>query len=292
LRVQAGGRDKRCLDMRTVARRKWMRAKLAVRRIAISSERRHIAVRKRLASRYLRGEGIEIGALHLPLSLPRAAHARYVDRMGIEGLRTHYPELDVYELVAPDIVDDGESLSSLADGSVDFVIANHLIEHCQDPIGTLQAYARVLREDGVLYLAAPDRRRTIFDRRREETSLEHLLRDHREGPAWSRAIHYEEWTRLAIGVPSDEVAEHAAGLEAQDYSIHFHTFTLTSFLGLMLHCREAYELPFEVLATETNDHEFIVIARRVANTGAGTTRRATSTKSPQARALTSRRVTA
>jgi SAM-dependent methyltransferase len=278
--------------MHAVARRKWMRAKLAVRRIVIPSERRHVAVRRRLANRYLRGEGIEIGALHLPLPLPRGAHARYVDRMGIEGLRTHYPELNAYDLVSPDIVEDGESLASLADGSVDFVVANHLIEHCQDPIGTLRVYARVLREDGVLYLAAPDRRRTVFDRRREETSLEHLLRDHSEGPEWSRATHYEEWTRLAIGVPSDEVAEHAAALEAQDYSIHFHTFTLTSFLALLLHCREAYGLPFEVLASETNDHEFIVIARRAASAGAGTTRRTTSTKSPQALALTSRKVTA
>jgi SAM-dependent methyltransferase len=278
--------------MRAVARRKWMRAKLAIRRVVISSERKHVAVRRRLAGRYLHGDGLEIGALHLPLPLPRAARVRYVDRMGIEGLRAHYPELDAYDLVTPDIVEDGESLASLPDGSADFVVANHLIEHCQDPIGTLKAYARVLREDGVLYLAAPDRRRTVFDRRREETSLAHLLRDHREGPEWSRTTHYEEWTRLAIAVPAEEIDDHAAALAEQDYSIHFHTFTLTSFLGLMLHCREAYGLPFEVLATETNDHEFIVIARRTATARAGTTRRATSMTSDQARELTSRRATA
>ncbi len=72
----------------------------------------------------------------------------------------------------------------------------------------------MLREGGILYLAAPDRRRTNFDRNRAETPLEHLLRDHEEGPGWSRAQHYEEWSRLAIEVPADEVAEHAAQLEA------------------------------------------------------------------------------
>lgn len=250
--------------MHVVLRRKLMRAKIAARRVVLAEKREHVAVRRGLAKRYLRGEGLEIGALHLPLSLPRGARARYVDRMGVEDLRAHYPELEEYELVRPDVVDDGETLATVDAGSADFVVANHLIEHCQDPIGTLLAYARVLREGGALYLAAPDRRRTRFDREREETTLEHLVRDHEQGPGWSRATHYEEWSRLAIGVPAGEVAEHAAALEAQDYSIHFHTFTATSFLALLLHCRRAYGLPLEVVATETNHHEFIAIARRTA----------------------------
>lgn len=253
----------RYLDMRTVVRRKVRRAKDAARKVVYASERRHVAVRRHLAGRYLHGDGLEVGALHLPLGLPRGARARYVDRMGVEDLRAHYPELDEYDLVTPDFIDDGEALASVPTGSMDFVVVNHLIEHCQDPIGALMAQARVLREDGILYLAAPDRRRTDFDRNRAETSIEHLLRDHEEGPEGSRPQHYEEWSRLAIEVPADEVAEHAARLEAEDYSIHFHTFTLSSFLALLLRCREVYGLPLEVVATETNNHEFIVIARRV-----------------------------
>lgn len=248
--------------MRTALRRKVRSAKDATRRVVFASERRHVAVRRHLAGRYLQGDGLEVGALHLPLALPRGARARYVDRMSVEDLRAHYPELDEYELVIPDFIDDGEALTSVPSDSMDFVIVNHLIEHCQDPIGALLSQARVLREGGVLYLAAPDRRRTDFDREREETSLEHLLRDHDQGPEGSRFKHYEEWSRYAIKVPGDEVAAHAAKLEEQDYSIHFHTFTLNSFLAMMLRARELYGLPFEVVATETNNHEFIVIARK------------------------------
>jgi SAM-dependent methyltransferase len=243
-------------------RRKVRRAKDATRRVIFASERRHVAIRRHLAGRYLQGDGLEVGALHLPLTLPRGARARYVDRMSVADLRAHYPELDEYELVTPDFIDDGEALASVPNGSMDFVIVNHLIEHCQDPIGALLSHARVLREGGILYLAAPDRRRTDFDRDREETSLEHLLHDHEQGPEGSRSKHYEEWSRFAIKVPGDEVSGHAAALEAQDYSIHFHTFTLTSFLALMLRSREVYGLPLEVVATETNNHEFIVIARK------------------------------
>lgn len=247
--------------MGSVLQRKARRVKDAARRKLFASERRHASVRRRLARRYLSGDGLEIGALHLPLPLPRGARARYVDRMSVAELRAHYPELDEYDLVEPDFVDDGEVLASVPSDSMDFVVVNHLIEHCQDPIGALLAHARVLRGGGVLYLAAPDRRRTSFDRDREETTLEHLVRDHELGPEASRSRHYEEWTRLAVRVPTDEVAEHAAALQEQDYSIHFHTFTLTSFLALILRCREEYELPLEIVAGETNGHEFIVIAR-------------------------------
>jgi SAM-dependent methyltransferase len=269
--------------MHVAVQRKLMRAKMATRRIVLPTERRHAGVRRRLASRYLHGEGIEVGALHLPLPLPRGAHAHYVDRMNVADLRAHYPELDEYELVEPAIIDDGEALASVPSGSVDFVIVNHLIEHCQDPIGTLLTHARVLREGGVLYLAAPDRRRTDFDRDREETTIEHLVRDHEDGPEWSRDGHYEEWARCAIKVAPEKVAAHAARLEAEDYSIHFHTFTAMSFLALLLHCREAYGLPFEVAATETNNHEFIVIARRTADVAASESQtRAPRTAAPVA----------
>ena len=251
--------------MSTAVRRKLTRAKRAVRSVLFAPDREHATARRRLAARSLRGDGLEIGALHMPLRLPRGARARYVDRMNVDDLRAHYPELEQYDLVTPDIIDDGETLASIRSGSTDFVVANHLIEHCQDPIGALLAFARVLREGGMLYLAAPDRRKNAFDCDREETSLEHLVRDHEDGPQWSRAAHYEEWARHAINVPPEEVSARAMALDQRDYSIHFHTFTPTSFLALLVFCRQTYDMPFEVVVLETNGHEFILVARRTAD---------------------------
>ena len=151
--------------------------------------------RRRLAERHLRGEGIEIGALHMPQPVPAGATVRYVDRSDLDGLRAHYPELAGEALVAPDIVDDGERLETVADASQDFVIANHFIEHCEDPLATLAAHARVLRPGGVLFMAVPDARAGI-DVARPRTPFAHVLADHREGPDRSRAAHYREWAEL------------------------------------------------------------------------------------------------
>src|SRR5690349_3408731 len=129
--------------------------------------------RETVAEAYLRGEGIEIGALHMPLRVPEAARVKYVDRMDVEGLRTHYPELGDQEIVNVDIIADGERLESVSDATQDFVIANHFIEHCQDPIGALLNMFRVLKPGGVLYLAIPDKR-CSFDVDRPVTTLDHL----------------------------------------------------------------------------------------------------------------------
>src|SRR5512137_1946907 len=127
-----------------------------------------------LASLYLRGEGIEIGALHNPLKVAPGAKVRYVDRMSVSDLRNQYPELSGKKLVPVDMVADGELLESIGDDSQDFVIANHFVEHCQNPLLAIENMMRVLRPEGILYLALPDKRYT-FDRGRPVTPLAHLI---------------------------------------------------------------------------------------------------------------------
>ncbi len=217
--------------------------------------------RRRLANRYLRGEGLEIGALHRPLPVPAEATVRYVDRMDVAGLREHYPDLAA-ELVAVDVVDDGETLASQPDASADFVIANHFIEHTEDPLGTLANHLRVLRPGGILYLAVPDRRRT-FDAERPPTPLQHLVEDHERGPAASRARHQEEWASMVEHVAPAEVPARVAELERTDYSIHFHVWAPDEFHELLEHARFVERLPFRVEELRSNHREFIAILRKV-----------------------------
>jgi SAM-dependent methyltransferase len=187
---------------------------------------------------------------------------RYVDRLDADGLRRHYPELAGKRLVDVDVIDDGEQLMSQPDASADFIIANHFIEHTEDPLGTLSNHLRVLRPGGILYLAVPDRRRT-FDVRRSPTPLEHLQRDHEQGPAWSRTLHQEEWAGLVDGLPPERVPERVRELEESDYSIHFHVWAPPEFEDVLGHARDGLGLPFQVEELQPNGHEFIAVLRRI-----------------------------
>jgi len=216
--------------------------------------------RELVAETYLRGEGIEIGALHNPLKVPPSARVRYVDRLPAAQLREQYPELNAKELVDVDVLDDGESLLTIPDSSYDFVIANHFVEHCQDPIGAVLAMLRVLKPDGILYLAIPDKR-CCFDADRPVTPLDHLMRDHLEGPAWSRSQHFEEWVRIVNKVSDEnEAQEKIAELSGKDYSIHFHVWTPFEMMELFVAIRKIR--PFELdLCLHHDGVEVIFILR-------------------------------
>jgi SAM-dependent methyltransferase len=228
----------------------------------LSGQGREVTLARRgLARRFLAGDGLEIGALNLPMAIPRGATVRYVDRKPLEGLREEYPEWAGWDIVAPDVVTDGETLDGIADASADFVVANHFIEHTEDPIGTLAAHLRVIRPGGVGFYAVPDKRYT-FDVRRPVTPVGHLLADHRDGPAGSRREHYREWARLVSGVPEAEVEAEAARLDAEGSSIHFHVWTPDAFAQLLVHCRGEAGLPFEIEVVQPVRREFIVIVRK------------------------------
>ena len=185
-----------------------------------------LARRGELAAHWLRGDGLEIGALHAPVPLPPGARARYVDRLPVEQLRAHYPELAARPLVSVDVIDDGERLASIPDASQDFVVACHFLEHAQDPIGVIATQLRVLKPGSALFLAVPDRRRT-FDRRRPPTSWEHAVRDHRDGPAASYEEHLREWAELVCGFTGAAAEACAAQVRDTGYSIHFHAWDPT-----------------------------------------------------------------
>jgi SAM-dependent methyltransferase len=219
------------------------------------------AVRKWIARRHLSGDGVEIGALHLPLPVPRNARVRYVDRYDRDGLRRAYPELRGFPLVEVDVVDDGERLERLDDASVDFVVANHFLEHTEDPIGTLANHRRVLRPGGRLMYAVPDKRHT-FDAARPVTPLDHFVRDHAEGPDRSRAEHYREWAELVKRVPADRVESEAARFEAASVSIHFHVWTPSAFAEFVVGARRAAGLELELEALHSVQREFVVVLRR------------------------------
>ena len=226
----------------------------------------YLDARRAFAAHYLFGEGIEVGPLHLPLAIPPHARVRYVDRMTVEDLRKHYAELAEWDLTPVDIVDNGEQLATIEAESQDFIVANHFLEHTENPIGTIQTHLGKLKPGGILFYAVPDKRFT-FDYRRPVTLLEHLVADYEEGPERSRAEHYEQWTR---GVPGEihpeateeEIVARARELDALDYSIHMHVWTQAEFLAMILEVRARTDGAFDIEAAARQGIEFMVVLRK------------------------------
>lgn len=219
------------------------------------------SVREFLARHYLRGEGLEVGALDNPMPVSAGVKVRYVDRMIKEDLLRQYPELAGKKLVSIDIVADGEILEGIGNASQDFIIANHFLEHCEDTVGTLKNFLRVLKSGGILFLSLPDKRFT-FDRERVETSYNHLLQDHREGPKGSRHDHFLEWVQYVEKEDESQRETEAARLSDMQYSIHFHVFTGPSMLAILGRLQDEQGLEFEVSAFQQNGQEFVCVLQK------------------------------
>jgi len=221
-------------------------------------------VRRDIAFKYLSGKGIEVGALHAPLEVPNSVKVYYVDRMSVAELRKQYPELKGTNLIEADIVDNGETLSSIPDNFWDFVIANHMIEHCQNPIGALENFLRVVKPGGIVYMGVPDKR-YIFDVDRPMTSLDHLIRDYKEGPEWSKVSHYNEYVRLVEKCPEEQVLARQQALINIDYSIHFHVWTSETFSEWLFYCQKQLGFGFTIELFTKNSIEIVMILRKIAN---------------------------
>ena len=224
-------------------------------------------VRDRVAARFLRGHGIELGALNFPLGLPADVEVTYVDYLPATELRVHHAHLQ-QEFVEPDVVDDGETLSSFADNSLDFIAASHFIEHTEDPVATLASHLRKLRPGGIVFLVVPDKRFT-FDKSRPTTPIDHFHRDHRQGPDGSRMEHYREWARLVDQVPAGEVDAAAETNASRRFSIHFHTWTPTSFAEFLAYARRDEGLEFEIEHLDSRGGEFMVVLRKPGGSESG-----------------------
>lgn len=214
-----------------------------------------------LSEKYLLGNGIEIGALHNPLSITNAANVKYVDQYPNNLLRLHYPELGKYNFVHVDIVDNGERLDSINEGSLDFVICNHFLEHCENPIGAIKNHFRILTKWGVLFYAIPDKRFT-FDSIRDTTSFEHIVLDYHKGADSSRSQHYQEWSAMVNGKTGIEHDAWWRFLEIVGYSIHFHVWTQKEMLEMFLNIKDLLQIDFDVQESCMNLNEIIFILRK------------------------------
>jgi SAM-dependent methyltransferase len=195
-----------------------------------------------LSLQYIAGTGIEIGALHAPLSVDsKKAKVLYVDRMSQKDLYDQYPEFRKFDIVAADIIDNGAELATIPDNLYDFCISNHVLEHLEDPIQALCNWLRILKAQGILYLSIP-LPHNIVDKHRQPTTFSHILEDHglvskdREKHGKERHSHYLDFVRSTnySEAANDEfINRKTAELLDMNYSIHFHVFSEETLLRMI-----------------------------------------------------------
>lgn len=130
----------------------------------------------------LDGVGLEIGPSHDPL-VPKSSGRKveildHLDQAGlIEKYRAH--GVDISRIEPVDYVWTGGSLTECVGktGYYDWIVASHVIEHTPDLIAFVTQCCQLLKPEGVLSLAVPDRRYT-FDFYRWPSSTGDVLQAH------------------------------------------------------------------------------------------------------------------
>lgn len=238
-----------------------------------------VRARYRAARPHLHGRGLEIGALDFPLPLPNGVVARYVDNKTSDENLQRCPGANSDRVLAPDLVEDGFLLASVPTASEDFVIANHVLEHAPDPLGTLRHWTRVIRRGGCIFLTVPVAEK-CFDRTRPLTPLEHLQEDYRQtasGDLVARQqrdrAHYLEWATLSepeAAVAPDGPAllsregqiARAEQLWADSVDIHFHTFSPASLAAMLGHFTTEIDCGITVVELKPCGGEIVAVLKR------------------------------
>ena len=157
-----------------------------------------------------------------------------------------------------------DNLDKIENNSQDFVIANHLFEHLNNPIKTLVEWNRVLKDGWIVYMAIPDKRRT-FDINRKRTCIEHIVLDYKDPSIERDWEHYLEFAWIWNKDIKKNKSE-AKRLKKINYSIHYHVFEEEDVSKIIEWCNLNLKLQFETLYvkhTSKNlwDNEFIFILK-------------------------------
>jgi 2-polyprenyl-3-methyl-5-hydroxy-6-metoxy-1,4-benzoquinol methylase len=149
-----------------------------------------------LANNFLKGKGLEIGALHEPAQLPISCSVEYCDVISKEKAIELFPEINKEAIPEVKYICDlnKDGLSMFADEQFDFVILSHVIEHLANPIKVVRELFRITKTNGIVLIAAPDKNYT-FDKNRKLTSYAHLFNEYKENVTEVSDEHYIDFLK-------------------------------------------------------------------------------------------------
>lgn len=219
------------------------------------------------------GHGLEIGPLHEPAQLPENSSVEYFDLRSKADSATIFDELNPDTIVEVDHIGDIDKrdLRRLGQDRFDFVLASHVIEHLANPIALIEDAFHILKPNGLLIIAAPDKRFT-FDKAREITSTQHCLHDYKNRVETACDSHYTDFIRNVL---PDGPLLHGNDLEERRRLVrirreHVHVWDSTAFKDLIdaafLHLKIDADLVYEIDGDRTK-FEYRAAFRKRPQTG-------------------------
>lgn len=221
------------------------------------------ANRASIAATFLTGRGVEVGAFTQPNDLPPDRAIAFYDRYPTALLRQFYEDSEGRPLMEPDYVGDAQTLEGLPEGSFQFFIANHVLEHLEDPIAFLKRMVTKLTTGGRAMIAVPDMR-FCADCARALTPFSHLLEDHERGPQHSRFGHFLESAHVD-GFEGQAALDHARAIEVGTTLVHYHVWDAESFVAFIRTAIDHFSLPLMLLYSSATIHEVIVVLEKTTN---------------------------
>ena len=239
--------------------------------------------REKASFRYLRGQGLEIGALQHPLEVLPGVVVKYVDYATKEENVKKYPDIDGSRIVVTDHVGDGFELSFIRSASQEFIIANHVLEHAPNPLQVLLNWSSALKANGILFLTLPNADKS-FDKGRMITSVEHIVEDYElvkagkmDAFAARNREHFREFVDISIPnlkrvhrnlktyrTEAEKNAYVDKLMRESSVDPHFHVFTKSSLVSIINHliAHHLQELSLREVITSRSGFEYVVILEK------------------------------
>lgn len=221
-------------------------------------------IRKKLSYKYIQWNGIEIWWLDNPTPINHlTTKVKYVDYIDEDILlKNSQIELGTARVKKIDYICKADNLNKILSDSQDFVIANHLFEHLENPIKALLERYRVIKKWWTIFMAIPDKRKT-FDENRKRTTLEHIISDYKNPSEDRDREHYLDYAGIKFSDPS-QIEKEAKRLKSMDFKIHYHVFVEEDITNIINRCNKNTHTEFNMIHikhTTKNpaDNEFIFI---------------------------------
>ena len=187
---------------------------------------------------------LEVGAFHSPTVNSSEANVKFLDFFATDELKSmaRRQGQDSASVVHVDFVCKTDDFTEVVNGTFDVLIANHVLEHVDYFIQWLQMARKVIRDDGVLFLVLPDKKKG-FDKFRPDTPLSHLLFEHLARDQDVSSIHNLEtflyYDNTYIGKTNDpgtrlDIELLARAIDQSHPGVHRHVFQAETFPGRIL----------------------------------------------------------